>query len=829
MIGGGNANQIQSGAFESFLGGGNSSSIAADAATLGGGANNQIQSGANFSVIGGGSQNIIWPNATDSFLGGGYANYIRNGAAYSVLNGGYFNVVSNNYDSVGGGSLNKATADYATVPGGASNLAGGKFSFAAGQQAQATNQGAFVWADSQNAPFSSTNNDSFNVRAQGGVRLVTGGAGLSVDGQPVTAGSNVLTNGESGVSLGSLSVGGLTLTGNMKVPYPFSVVSQTTFLSNSSFLYSGNNNLYLGLYSGHGDNGSYNSGFGDQVLEYTTGNENTAVGNAALGLNSTGFQNTSVGSAALFANQDGVENTAVGASALYNNASGGGNAAGGAFALFGNSGGGYNTAFGFQSLYGNVGGSNNLAIGTFALFAPTSASGNVAVGPSALGNSQNPNGLVAVGYQALQNDTSGFGNNTAIGYNALNANQAGSQNTALGFQALLNNTTGVGNVAVGVSNLAANLSGGANSAVGNDALANSTGSGNTAIGDLAGNNLHSGSSNIYIGNPGQTTESGIIRIGQPGVHIAALIAGTLVGDGGGLTNVTAIPIPKGMALVPAGLFTLGDSLDGEADAIPTAALYVSAFYMDENLVTYPQWQSVYFWATNNGYVFDNAGTGTDQWGAYAALNKPVTGVNWYDCVKWCNARSEQAGLTPVYSQDVLFSTVYRGSDSDAVFMNPAANGFRLPTEAEWEKAARGGLHSQRFPWGMVINENLANYYNSPGKYSYDLGGNTQSALTGGSSYPPNLFGLYDMPGNAVTWCYDWYDGTPFPAGSPYLGGIDPLGPASSNQGWRVVRSCGYDQEANAARCASRQALAPSTSVITGFGNGELGLRCVRGH
>src|ERR1700694_740103 len=90
--------------------------------------------------------------------------------------------------------------------------------------------------------------------------------------------------------------------------------------------------------------------------------------------------------------------------------------------------------------------------------------------------------------------------------------------------------------------------------------------------------------------------------------------------------------PAGMALIPAGSFTMGDNLDGEIDAIPTNVT-VSAFYMDVNLVSYSQWQSVYNWATNAGYGFINAGSGK-------AANHPVWGVDWYDAVKWCNARSQ---------------------------------------------------------------------------------------------------------------------------------------------------------------------------------------------
>ena len=91
-----------------------------------------------------------------------------------------------------------------------------------------------------------------------------------------------------------------------------------------------------------------------------------------------------------------------------------------------------------------------------------------------------------------------------------------------------------------------------------------------------------------------------------------------------------------------------------ADAIPTN-VYVSAFYMDTNLVSSNQWQTVYTYATNHGYTFVNAGSGK-------ATNHPVQTVDWYDCVKWCNARSQQAGLTPVYYTDAGLTQVYTNGD-----------------------------------------------------------------------------------------------------------------------------------------------------------------------
>ncbi|MCB1203893.1 MAG: SUMF1/EgtB/PvdO family nonheme iron enzyme, partial [Verrucomicrobiae bacterium] len=132
--------------------------------------------------------------------------------------------------------------------------------------------------------------------------------------------------------------------------------------------------------------------------------------------------------------------------------------------------------------------------------------------------------------------------------------------------------------------------------------------------------------------------------------------------------------PGGFSFIPGGSFTMGrKSGDTDADAPPTTVT-LSPFYLQQTETTKAQWDDVRTWAVNNGYTDLATGGGK-------AADHPVQSVSWWDVVKWCNARSEKEGLTPVYT---VSGTVMRTGTTEPT-VNWSADGYRLPTEAEWEK------------------------------------------------------------------------------------------------------------------------------------------------
>ena len=271
--------------------------------------------------------------------------------------------------------------------------------------------------------------------------------------------------------------------------------------------------------------------------------------------------------------------------------------------------------------------------------------------------------------------------------------------------------------------------------------------------------------------------------------------------------------PDGMVLIPAGEFVMGDTFgEGLANALPLHTVAVSAFHMDKTEVTKTQWDMVHGWAVTNGYAFDNPGLGK-------ATNHPVHTVNWYDCVKWANARSEMEGLTACYTVD---GEIYR-IDAVAPAVDWEAKGYRLPTEAEWEKAARGGAANRRFPWSDTskIQHTRANYFAATGTLPYDTSaqdGNHPDYddaplpyTSPAESFAPNGYGLFDMAGNIWEWCWDWYDANYY-ANSPRA---DPRGPASGTN--RILRGGNWGNGADFCRVADRFSGTPPGNEVNFVG------------
>ena len=282
------------------------------------------------------------------------------------------------------------------------------------------------------------------------------------------------------------------------------------------------------------------------------------------------------------------------------------------------------------------------------------------------------------------------------------------------------------------------------------------------------------------------------------------------------------PLP-GMAIIPAGTFEMGDTFnEGDSDELPLHTNQINTFYMDKYEVTKTQWDGVYQWAITNGYVFDNVVSAK-------ANNHPVHSVTWYDAVKWCNARSQKEERIPAYYTDPTQTLVYKnGQVAPYVKWNA---GYRLPTEAEWEKAARGGARGHRFPWADAdtISHLRANYFATAG-YAYDLSSpagfhptfdSTQPYTSPVGYFQANGYGLYDMAGNVWEWCWDWY-------GASYYGlspGTDPRGPATGTS--RVLRGGNWGNWglfASDCRTASRNPSDPRDGA--GPGGYGIGFRCV---
>jgi len=255
------------------------------------------------------------------------------------------------------------------------------------------------------------------------------------------------------------------------------------------------------------------------------------------------------------------------------------------------------------------------------------------------------------------------------------------------------------------------------------------------------------------------------------------------GGGGGSDNGngSGSSIDIEMIQIPGGSFEMGSTMEGET---PVHTVTLTGFYMAKYEVTQEQWEAVM--GSNPSGFQGNYLLASGE----VQDNRPVENVSWYDAIVFCNKLSIRMGLRPAYhisgsTDPSTWGSVptSRNSTWDAVRIVSGSNGYRLPTEAQWEYAAKGGDGSPgNYTFsGSNTEDDVAWYYFNSNTTNGNVGTNATHNV---GKKAANGLGLYDMSGNVGEWCWDWY--------GRYTSGTqtDPQGTSSGD--YRVIRGGYWD-------------------------------------
>jgi len=278
-----------------------------------------------------------------------------------------------------------------------------------------------------------------------------------------------------------------------------------------------------------------------------------------------------------------------------------------------------------------------------------------------------------------------------------------------------------------------------------------------------------------------------------------------------------LPFVVEMVHVPSGSFQMGEpntdaSYAENGNTKPVHQVTLTGFYMGKYLVTQEQYEAVM--GTNPSHF--NGSQGKEPVNGETQERRPVEMVSWYDAIVFCNKLSKAEGLTPAYrlsdhADPVDFGTVPTGSDDkwDKIYIVAGSNGYRLPTEAQWEYAAKGGNGTPgdyKYSGSNDV-DNVAWYSLNSGDKTHEVG-----------KKAPNGLGLYDMTGNVWDWCWDWYGGYSGEAQA------DPTGASSGTV--RVARGGCFNNSATQMYSAFRLNNTTTPNYPYGRYNG-IGFRLVR--